>query len=70
MTLDPVRTLPTYACIIRATWERGTAQREALVELLRRGTWLTAEQRAQGGISEDAYYWARVEANTLREGEP
>lgn len=48
--LSPVRSIPAYAVIIRATWERGETQREALAELDRRGLWLSADQRAQAGL--------------------
>ena len=44
--LTPVRDLPSYAVIIRCVHERGEAQREALVELHRRGLHLSEEQRA------------------------
>ena len=60
--MAPVKDIPTYACIIRATWERGEVQREALIELLRRGTWLTEDMRAQGEISAEAYAAAQEEA--------
>lgn len=56
---DFVATLPSYAVIIRAIWERGTNQRLALAELASRGLWLTPEQKAQANIGEgcamDAY---------------
>lgn len=48
--LEPVEAIPAYAVIIRATWERGETQREALAELDRRGLWLSAEQRKQAGL--------------------
>ena len=38
MTIDR---LPAYAVIIRAIWSRGTEQQAALVELARRGLWLS-----------------------------
>lgn len=60
--LTPVEKIPTYACIIRATWSRGSDQREALVELLRRGTWLTEDQREHGKISAEAYAEAQAAA--------
>ena len=47
MTIDR---LPAYAVIIRAIWSRGTEQQAALVELARRGLWLSPEQRAQAGL--------------------
>lgn len=48
--LTPVAEIPSYAVIIRAIHERGAAQREALVELDRRGLWLDAAQREQAGL--------------------
>ena len=41
----------TYAVIIRAIWERGDNQVEALAELHRRGLWLTTEQRRQARLA-------------------
>jgi len=48
--LSDVRTIPAYAVIIRATWERGAVQAEALAELDRRGLWLSDAQRKQAGL--------------------
>lgn len=48
--LDPVRKIESYAVIIRAIHERGTVQKEALVELARRGLWLAPDQRKQAGL--------------------
>jgi hypothetical protein len=48
--LDPVTEIPSYAVIIRATWERGETQAEALAELKRRGLWLDEEQRKEAGL--------------------
>lgn len=50
MKLNPVQNIPAYAVIIRAIWERGASQHEALSELLRRRLWLSAEQKKQAGI--------------------
>lgn len=49
--LDPVETIPAYAVIIRAIWERGPIQQEALAELDRRGLWLTDDQKLQAGLA-------------------
>lgn len=48
--LADVTTIPAYAVIIRATWERGETQAEALAELKRRGLWLAEDQRRQAGL--------------------
>jgi len=48
--LSSVRSIPSYAVIIRAIHERGKVQREALEELARRGLWLTEDQRRQAGL--------------------
>jgi hypothetical protein len=48
--LEPVSAIPAYAVIIRATWERGAVQAEALAELNRRGLWLSDEQKRQAGL--------------------
>lgn len=50
--LTPVKIIPPYAVIIRAIWERGEVQSEALAELERRGLWLNEEQKAQAGLKE------------------
>lgn len=44
--------LPSYAVIIRCIHERGASQQAALVELKRRGLWLTAEQKKQAGVDD------------------
>lgn len=49
--LTPVRNIPSYAVILRATHERGETQREALLELNRRGLWLTADMKRQAGLA-------------------
>lgn len=48
--LHDVTKIPPYAVIIRAIWERGRVQAEALAELDRRGLWLTDDQKRQAGI--------------------
>lgn len=50
MPTASIRKIPNYAVIIRAIWERGDAQQEALRELQRRGLWLSDEQRKQAGL--------------------
>lgn len=50
--LTPIKKIPHFAVIIRAIWERGQTQREALDELEHRGLWLNLEQRRQAGIEE------------------
>lgn len=42
--------LPHFAVIIRAMWERGASQQQALAELRRRGLWLTHEQSIAAGL--------------------
>lgn len=54
--LLPVASIPTYACIIRATWERGEVQREAMREIDRRGCWLSPDQLRQAGVTKAEYY--------------
>lgn len=49
--LTPVADISSAAVIIRACWERGKVQQEALAELSRRGLWLTADQKAFAGLS-------------------
>lgn len=49
--LTPVKDIPNYAVIIRCIHERGETQREAFVELARRGLWLTEEQKIQSETS-------------------
>jgi hypothetical protein len=46
--------LPAYALIIRAVWERGEIQRQALAEMARRGLWLSPEQRVAAGLAQPA----------------
>lgn len=50
-TLKPARNIPHYAVIIRCLHCKGNDQREALDELARRGLWLTAEMKAQAGLT-------------------
>ena len=50
--LLPVRSLPSYAVLLRAVWERGPTQAEALAEIRRRGIWLTPQQRRDAGLSD------------------
>lgn len=45
-----IKSLPSYAVIIRAIWERGHAQADALRELARRGLWLSPDQTKQAGL--------------------
>lgn len=54
-TLSPIRDIPDFAVIIRATWERGDVQQDALAELKRRGLWLSTDQCKQAGISDDYF---------------
>lgn len=54
-TLTPVAEIPTFACIIRATWERGAAQIDAIREIDRRGCWLSDDQMRQAGITKAEY---------------
>lgn len=42
---------PSYIVIIRCIHDRGETQRLALVELNRRGLWLSDEQRVQAGLA-------------------
>lgn len=49
--LRPAREVQAYALIIRATWERGAAQADALEEMQRRGLWLDPAQRQQAGLT-------------------
>ena len=50
--LLPVRSLPSCAVLLRAVWERGATQAEALAEIRRRGIWLTPQQRRDAGLSD------------------
>lgn len=50
--LTPIAQIPAYAVIIRAMWERGSIQAEALAELERRGLWLDDAQRRQASITD------------------
>jgi hypothetical protein len=43
--LSPVEKIPDFAVIIRAIHARGPVQEEALLELARRGLWLSEEQK-------------------------
>jgi len=56
MTMHPVEELTDDAVIIRAVHERGAYQDGALLELERRGLWLTVDQKVQAGL---ASYWPR-----------
>lgn len=47
LLLQPLERVPDWVVQLRATWERGPAQREALDELDRRGIWLTPTQYQQ-----------------------
>lgn len=53
--LTPVAKIPTFACIIRATWERGPVHFEAMREIDRRGAWLSDDQLAQAGVTKAEY---------------
>lgn len=53
--LTPVAKIPTFACIIRATWERGETQVDAIREIDRRGSWLSSDQLTQAGITKAEY---------------
>lgn len=55
MKLSPVESIPTFACIIRATWERGLVQAEAIREIDNRGSWLSNDQLKQAGITKGEY---------------
>lgn len=49
--LEPVKSIPSYAVIIRAIHMDGQDQEDAFVELRRRGLWLTeAQLRAAGSV--------------------
>jgi hypothetical protein len=52
--MTPVRQIISYAVIIRAIHERGQTQVDALVEMARRGLWLSADQKKQAGLSGEA----------------
>jgi len=51
--LRPVAEIRNWCVIIRAIWERGAVQAEALEELKRRGLWLSDEQKVQAGLKEE-----------------
>jgi hypothetical protein len=53
--LSPVKNIPTFACIIRATWERGSDQIAAIREIDNRGSWLSADQLTQAGLTKARY---------------
>jgi hypothetical protein len=58
--LYPVTDIPHYAVIVRAMWERGQNQLDAVHELTRRGLWLTQEQADQGDLDKlDEAPWYR-----------
>lgn len=61
--LLPVRSIPAFAVIIRATYERGDIQREALIELRRRGLWLNADQKLRAARAYDRQDPATIGAN-------
>lgn len=44
-----------YVLILRCLSERGETQREALSELVHRGSWLEPDQQDQGEITEAMY---------------
>lgn len=54
--LTPVNKIPHYAVLIRAEWERGETQLEALRELRRRGLWLSYYQ-AKHAADENPKLW-------------
>lgn len=54
--LSPVEKAPAYQLIVRATWERGQNQRDALDEIHRRGLWLSRQQQDQAGFFSQAGY--------------
>jgi hypothetical protein len=49
--LAAVDRIPAYAVIIRAIHERGPNQAAALLELERRGLWLSTDQKKQAGVT-------------------
>lgn len=53
--LAPISEIPTYACIIRATWERGETQAEAVREINARGCWLSDTQLVHAGLTKEQY---------------
>jgi hypothetical protein len=50
--LKPAREIANFAVIIRCIHERGPVQREALLELNRRGLWLSMDQIMHAELSE------------------
>ena len=52
MTLTPASKLKSYQLIIRCIHQRGEDQAACLIELRRRGLWLSPEQRAHAGLSD------------------
>jgi hypothetical protein len=54
MTRNRKKDVPAFVLIIRAIWERGEKQAQALAELEARGLWLSPEQKRQAGIDEAA----------------
>ena len=56
--LYPVRTIPNYAVIIRCEYCRGAEQDEVLVELARRGLWLSGDQQLTAGLDSTQETWA------------
>lgn len=61
--LRPTRKIPAHALIIRSIHERGIHQYNALVELYRRGGYLSRKQIQQAGLSESTLESAKMEAN-------
>jgi hypothetical protein len=53
--LTPVDRVPVWCLIIRATWERGQNQIDAIREIDRRRCWLSEDQLAQAGITKAEY---------------
>ena len=56
--LYPVGTIPSYAVVIRCEYCRGEEQAEALVELARRGLWLSRDQQLTAGLDPEQETWA------------
>jgi hypothetical protein len=50
---NPYRRLENYQVIIRAIHDRGQSQNHAIVELSRRGLWLTDEQKQQADLTSE-----------------
>jgi hypothetical protein len=58
--LKPISEIENSAVLIRAIYEHGPHQLEAVAELNRRGLWLTDEQKRQAGLT----WLDRVERKT------